>query len=453
MGDTDKGGWGYVVVAGSHLDQMLLMGTAGSLSVVFSEWAYEFNTSIGSASMVLGIVPIIVGLFSPVAAALIGRFGCRPIAFIGGTIAVSALILSTYVQSLEQLYYSFVMLSIGASMSYAPSILVLGEYFKKRIVLANAISFVGISTGQLIIPPFLSFLFLIYGWRGGLFILGALYMHLFVSAAIFRPNRRRNAMKNPEHVFKGSQNLADGGSQHLADDSSNFGDTKPSICAKLSKAFGIPALCINPHFVLTILTLTIYSIASFGAITFLIPRSENAGIQKDKSALLMSCYGIGGMVGRIGHGILIDRGYITTASFFVIAIVTCSIEIFLIPILDNYAFLVCLSLLFGISSGIISSLCMVMPREVVGSTPDLVTPAIGLSMLATTGGQSIGVLLSAIIYNTMGRYSTVYYVLGGLSTLSALIFFPTYLTLRRREMEDRSCREKANKNNARDISL
>ncbi|XP_072043373.1 monocarboxylate transporter 3-like isoform X2 [Amphiura filiformis] len=419
------------------------MGAAGSLSVVFSEWAYDFNTSIGSASMVVGILPIIVGLFSPVAAALIGRFGCRPVAFIGGTITVSAVILSSYVQSLEHLYYSFVMLSIGISMSYAPSILILGEYFKKRIVLANAISCVGIATGQLIIPPFLSFLFSTYGWRGGFFILGAVSMHLLVSAAIFRPNRRQ--YKNREHVFKGNQNLADDGSQHLADDSRNFGDTKPSICAKLGNAFGIPALCINPHFILTILTIFILSMALFGANTFLIPRAENAGIQKDKSALLMSCFGIGGMAGRIGYGILIDRRYLTMASSFMMAIVMSSIEIFLVPILDNYAFLVCLSLLFGISSGIISPLSMVIPREVVGSTPDLVTPAIGLSMLTATGGQSIGVLLSAIIYNTTGRYTTVYYVLGGLATLSALAFFPTYVTLRRREMEETQY-EKADNN-------
>ncbi len=64
MNDLDQGGWGYVVVAGSHLSQFLLMGMAGSISLVFSEWAYDFNTDIGTVSMVLGIVPIIVGLFS-----------------------------------------------------------------------------------------------------------------------------------------------------------------------------------------------------------------------------------------------------------------------------------------------------------------------------------------------------------------------------------------------------
>ena len=40
------------------------MGVAGSLGVVFSEWSYEFGISIGTASMVVAIVPLLVGLLS-----------------------------------------------------------------------------------------------------------------------------------------------------------------------------------------------------------------------------------------------------------------------------------------------------------------------------------------------------------------------------------------------------
>ena len=53
-----------MVVFGSFLVQILLMGVAGSLGVVFSEWADEFGVSIGTASTVIAIVPLLVGLLS-----------------------------------------------------------------------------------------------------------------------------------------------------------------------------------------------------------------------------------------------------------------------------------------------------------------------------------------------------------------------------------------------------
>ena len=302
-------------------------------------------------------------------------------------------------------------------MCFGPSILVLGEYFKERLVLANAVSNLGISTGQLILPLLISFLIATYGWRGFFLINGAVYMHLLLSAAIFRPNGKKSD-DYPRTGVAHSNNLADEASQNTAPSTNNTGPNKgisgdtsdkatvdesntttgPSLCQKLRQAFGVPGLCVDLHFVLTILTILTMSMSNFGANTFLVPRAENADIKKEKSALLMSCVGIGGVVGRLGHGIIVDRGYVTAGGFFMIAMVTACIETCLIPVLDNFAFLVCLSLLFGVSAGIISPLCVIIPRQVMSSNPELVTPAVGLSMLVATVGQSLGAILAGL-YN------------------------------------------------------
>ena len=65
----DEGGWGYMVVAGSHLIQGLSVGVASSLGVFLTEWAYDFDVSVGSASLVVAIIPLIIGLFSKLGAA------------------------------------------------------------------------------------------------------------------------------------------------------------------------------------------------------------------------------------------------------------------------------------------------------------------------------------------------------------------------------------------------
>ena len=200
-------------------------------------------------------------------------------------------------------------------------------------------------------------------------------MRLLLSAAIYRPrkiwtNSNKSTEPEPENTSQRSK------------------------CDSLRKAFGIPDLYTNFHFLSTIFTISTLSMAIFGSGLFLIARAEGANIDKSKAALLMSCVGIGGVVGRLGQGILIDRKCITMIRLFTLTIVTVTIEIFFIPVSDNYAVLVILSLLFGISSGVLSPLTMVVPREVVRSSPDLTTPAIGLSMLVATAGQSIGGLIA-----------------------------------------------------------
>ena len=271
-------------------------------------------------------------------------------------------------------------------MFYSSAILILGVYFEKRLVLANSISFVGISSGQLISPPVFRFLIDSFGWRGAMFIFSAISMHIFLSAAVFRPKRmnQKTSMTNSEPE---SQSLQDNYEAIEVDH-----PDEPNLNQKSSilKSFGFPTLCINPHFMLTILVLNNISMSLLGTVLFIVPIAEATGLSKHRAALLVTFVGVGGFIGRLGHGIAIDRHYITMPNIFMLASFACSVVMILIPVFDKYAILVTLCLCFGVSNGIVSSLTMVIPREVVGSTPDLIRPALGLAMLVSAGGQFFG---------------------------------------------------------------
>ena len=275
-------------------------------------------------------------------------------------------------------------------MFYSSAILILGVYFEKRLVLANSISFVGISSGQLISPPVFRFLIDSFGWRGAMFIISAISMHVFLSAAVFRPKKikQKTSMTNSEPE---SQSLHDSYKAiEVNPPDGSYSNKKSSIL----KSFGIPTLCINPHFMLTILVLNNISMSLLGTVLFIIPLAEATGLSKHRAALLVTFVGVGGFIGRLGHGIAIDRHYITMPNIFMSGLFASSVIMILIPVFDIYAILVTLCLFFGVSNGIVSSLTMVIPREVVGATPDLIRPALGLAMLVAAGGQFFGGLVA-----------------------------------------------------------
>lgn len=71
----------------------------------------------------------------------------------GGFLATLGMLLSSFATRLEHLYVTYgLILGIGASLAYAPSLVILGHYFDKRLGLANGIVTAGSSTFTMIMP-------------------------------------------------------------------------------------------------------------------------------------------------------------------------------------------------------------------------------------------------------------------------------------------------------------
>lgn len=91
--------------------------------------------------------------FSPIASLIVDRFGIRKTSFLGGFLAALGMLLSSFATSLGHLYITYgLILGIGASLAYAPSLVILGHYFDKRLGLANGIVTAGSSSFTMIMP-------------------------------------------------------------------------------------------------------------------------------------------------------------------------------------------------------------------------------------------------------------------------------------------------------------
>ena len=73
---AQEGGWGWVVVVGSHVIQILTSGAANCMGLFLVEWLKEFDASATELSWIIGIVPMCNGLLSKLYFKLVYKWFC-----------------------------------------------------------------------------------------------------------------------------------------------------------------------------------------------------------------------------------------------------------------------------------------------------------------------------------------------------------------------------------------
>lgn len=131
-----------------------------------------------------------------VSSILSDRFGVRPIAIIGGVLGCIGLVASAFITELELLYLTFgILLGVGASFVYSPSLVILGHYFRKHMGLVNGLVALGSSVFSILLsialPRLLEHLHIKYTFL----VLAGLYVIVIIGSCTFKP-----VLKREEHL-------------------------------------------------------------------------------------------------------------------------------------------------------------------------------------------------------------------------------------------------------------
>lgn len=295
--------------------------------------------------------------------------------------------------------------------------MVLGVYFadnKRQFILANGIAFAGISTGQMVLPPLLEYLFSQYGWRGGILVLSAIKFNLVAAAALYRPIGRDQGSS-----IKGSNDCSSNeNTNHYLNCNETAEQDDREIRRKHSgeetKSVGVLTLCRNKHYMLFLFTLTIIAMVFLSGNVFIVPRATNAGIEPFQATILVTISGVCGGVSSVGHSVLINRKFISAHALFLASCIVCAVTLFVNPLSDHFVFLLFNVVLFSISIGIVSPLITnPIPRLIVEQkTPSLVDPALGFVMLTSSLAQGAGMTLAGKFeFSTHPRSRVVHHAL------------------------------------------
>ena len=125
---------------------------------------------------------------SPVASILVDRFGIRITGFIGATIATIGMLASSFVSTMEVLYLTYgLLLGIGSSLIYNPSLVILGHYFKRKLGIVNGLVSFGSAVFTMILPFVLKALLESIGLRNTMRVLACLLAILMPASLTWKP--------------------------------------------------------------------------------------------------------------------------------------------------------------------------------------------------------------------------------------------------------------------------
>lgn len=173
----------------------------------------------------------------------------------------------------------------------------------------------------------------------------------------------------------------------------------PELLQRVSSHLELSLLCERPYITYT-LAVTLFNFGYFVPYFHLVAHSRQAGFSEYQAAFVMSAAGATDILGRVVSGWFSDLGHFRTVHLLTLWTVLAGAFIMLLPVgslTGSYAALVVSSLLYGFSSGALTSLVFAVVPMIVGV--QRVMGGLGLLQLIESSAGLLGTPLSGQLVN------------------------------------------------------
>lgn len=162
--------YGWVVAAVTFLTMLVTAGAVGIPGVLIAPLETEFGWTTAEISAAFAIRLVLFGLMGPFAAALMNRFGLRPVILASQSLIVLGLFGAMWMTELWQLTLLMgVVVGFGTGLTaMVLGATVVSRWFSARRGLVIGLLTASTATGQLVFLPVMATLTESFGWRGAL---------------------------------------------------------------------------------------------------------------------------------------------------------------------------------------------------------------------------------------------------------------------------------------------
>jgi MFS family permease len=370
--------YGYVIVIASFIILVLGWGIYYSYGVFFSPLMDEFHWTRAVTSGAFSIAVFVSGFVGIFAGRLSDRLGPQIVITICAVSLSLGYVLMFLVQSTWQFYLLYgVLIASGVGGFWAPPVSTVARWFVDRRGLMTGIVSGGISFGTLVVPPVVSRIISLYGWRRSYLIIGVVTLVAVAVAAQF-------IKKSPEHVGLLPQGKA---------------EIKPGNLPR-SKEFSLKEALHTRQFWLVFLIYFCFGIALLTIIVHMVPHATGIGISDMNAAIILSVIGGLSLIGRIAMGGIADRLRVKASAIICLALLTGSL--IWLQFSDGLWKLYFFAVLFGFGYGGLSCLQSLIAADLFGLTILGVMTAI-FSFSYCVGG-AVGPVLAGYIFDVSGSY-------------------------------------------------
>ncbi|KAF7253403.1 Monocarboxylate transporter 10, partial [Varanus komodoensis] len=321
---------------------------------------------------------------SPIVSVFTNIFSCRKVAVVGAAVALVGLLASSFVRSLEPLYFTYgILFGCGCSFAYQPSLVILAHYFKKRLGLVNGIVTAGSSLFTVTLPFLLNALIASVGLYNTFRVLCIFVFILFLAGFTYKPLISNANRSEGKGKFK---------------------------CPPAKTIFDFSIFKVMGY---RIWTLGIGT-ALFG---YFIPYVHLLNHVKERigenvpEVTLLLCLGITSGVGRLVFGRIADyipgtkKVYLQVISFCFIGLLSM-----MIPLCHSFGGLIAVCLFMGLFDGCFISIMAPIAFELVGS--QYVSQAIGFLLGIMSIPMTAGPPIAGKLRDHLGNYDVAFYLAG-----------------------------------------
>jgi len=255
----------------------------------------------------------------------------------GSIISAVSIFLSSYSSSLSLLLLTYGVLGgVGLGLMYAPAVVTVGQYFKKRLNLATGISVCGSGAGTFLFAPIASHLISNYGWRGCNRVMAAFCLLCSILGLVMAPNvqRQRNSSNNQIREKK----LIDVG------------------------------ILKNVPFLLYILSNIPTLMGVYTLFSYLPAIGDSNGLSPEQSSFLISMIGITNTIGRVIFGWLTDMPGVSPLMVNLVATFISTLFPILLSFPHRYSAYLAISATLGLSISPLPTVTSGIITDMLGSS-------------------------------------------------------------------------------------
>ncbi|NXU95156.1 MOT10 protein, partial [Xiphorhynchus elegans] len=386
--EPPEGGWGWVVMLAAMWCNGAVFGIQNSCGVLFVSMLRLFGGSEDKqmafkTAWVSSLSMGMVFFCSPIVSIFTDLFGCRKVAVIGAAVGFTGLLASSFVSTIEPLYFTYgILFACGCSFAYQPSLVILGHYFKKRLGLVNGIVTAGSSLFTVSLPFLLRVLLDSVDLFNTLRVLCILMFILFLAGFTYKPlvsnTKDKEEGKKGKFRFPPAKKIC------------NFSVFK--VLSYRIWAFGIPA-------------------ALFG---YFVPYVHLMNHVKDRfgdtvpEEVLLLCLGITSGVGRLIFGRVAD--YVPGAKKIYLQSLLSLFLSMMIPLCHVFGALIAVCLFMGLFDGCFICIMAPIAFELVGAQD--VSQAIGFLLGLMSVPMTVGPPIAGLLRDKLGSYDVAFYLAG-----------------------------------------
>lgn len=317
-------------------------------------------------------------IVSPVAGVLTDSIGLRTTTFLGGAMASSGMLLSSFfTDNIEALYFTYgIMYGFGGALAYTPSLAILGHYFKKYMGIVNGVVTAGSSCFTIIMPYIIDFLIKTCHIRWTLRVLALFAAGIMACSVLFKPANRTLKRK----------------------------------AVSVKDAFNV-SIWRNAKYVVWAIVIPL---SLFG---YFVPYVHMKIFVKDNFSdgrigiIPVMCMGITSGMGRLIFGYIADKPRVNRILLQQISFVSIGVLTIMLPVASSsFPWLVVISLAMGLFDGCFISLLGPIAFDLCGQ--EGATQAIGFLLGLCSVPLTIGPYAAGLLYDYNKNYTLAFRLAG-----------------------------------------